>query len=70
MSENLHDIDDLFRDPIEAHEEMPSNRVWDEIDHQLDKKNIAHTKRKYNNLKLFSAALLLLLMGDCFPAGK
>ncbi len=62
MSENLHDIDDLFRDPIEAHEEMPSARVWDDIDHRLDKKNIVRTKKKYNNLKLFSAALLLLLM--------
>lgn len=63
MSENLHDIDDLFRDPIEAHEEMPSARVWNEIDHRLDKKNIILTKKRYNKLKLFSAALLLLLMG-------
>ena len=62
MSENLHDIDDLFREPIEVHEEMPSARVWDEIDHRLDKKNIVLTKKKYNKLKLFSAALLLLLM--------
>ncbi len=62
MSENLHDIDDLFREPIEAHEEMPSARVWNEIDHGLDRKSIALSKKKYNKLKLFSAALLLLLM--------
>lgn len=62
MSENLHDIDDLFREPVEAHEEMPSTRVWEEIDHRLDKKNIVLAKKKYNTLKLFSAALLLLLM--------
>ena len=62
MSENLHDIDDLFREPVEAYEEMPSARVWDEIDHRLDKKNIVLAKKKYNTLKLFSAALLLLLI--------
>jgi hypothetical protein len=28
MDKNLHDIDKLFRDQIEEHEEMPSAKVW------------------------------------------
>ena len=63
MSENLHDIDKLFKDGIEGHEEMPSGKVWDTIDNNLDKSNIIQIKRKYNNLKRLAIALLLLLLG-------
>lgn len=63
MDENLHDIDKLFRDPIEEHEEMPSGKVWDAIDSNLDKSNIVSIKKKYNNLKKLAVALLLLLLG-------
>ena len=63
MDENLHDIDKLFRDPIEAHEDMPSAKVWDAIDNNLDKSNVNSIKKKYNNLKRIAAALLLLLLG-------
>jgi Outer membrane protein beta-barrel domain len=63
MSENLHDIDKLFRDSIEAHEEMPDGKVWDAIDNNLDKSNVIQIKRKYNNLKRLAVALLLLLLG-------
>jgi Outer membrane protein beta-barrel domain len=62
MDENLHDIDKLFRDPIEEHEEMPSGKVWDAIDNNLDKSNIVSIKKKYNNLKKLAVALLLLLL--------
>jgi hypothetical protein len=63
MEENLHDIDKLFRDAIEGQEEMPSGKVWDAIDHNLDKSNVIQIKRKYNNLKRLAVALLLLLSG-------
>jgi hypothetical protein len=63
MDENLHDIDKLFRDPIEEHEEMPSAKIWDAIDSNLDKSNIVSIKKKYNNLKKMAVALLLLLLG-------
>ncbi|GAB2822067.1 hypothetical protein [Ferruginibacter profundus] len=63
MSENLHDIDKLFRDSIEGQEEMPSGKVWDAIDNNLDKSNVIQIKRKYNNLKRLAIALLLLLSG-------
>ncbi len=61
MDKNLHDIDKIFFDALEGQEDQPSRKVWESIDHGLDKKNIVITKRKYNNLKILSAALLLLL---------
>lgn len=62
MSENLHDIDKLFRDAIERHEDMPSEKLWDAVDAGLDKSNVVHIKRKYNNLKRIAAVLVLLLL--------
>jgi len=61
MSENLHDIDKLFKDGIEGQQQMPSGRVWDAIDNNLDKTKIIQIKRKYNNLKRLAISLLLLL---------
>jgi hypothetical protein len=63
MGENLHDIDKLFRDSLEGHEELPSEKVWDALDNNLDKSNVIQIKRKYNNLKRLAVALLLLLLG-------
>jgi hypothetical protein len=63
MSKNLHDIDKLFRDSLEGHEEMPSDKVWDALDNNLDKSNVISIKRKYNNLKRIAIVLLLLLLG-------
>jgi len=63
MGENLHDIDKLFRDSLEEHEEVPSEKVWDALDNNLDKSNVIQIKRKYNNLKRLAVALLLLLLG-------
>ncbi len=63
MSENLHDIDELFRGALDENEEMPSGKVWDALDNDLDKSNVIQIKRKYNNLKRIAVALLLLLLG-------
>ncbi len=62
MSENLHDIDKLFRDGIEEYGEMPSGKVWEGVDAGLDKNNVVQMRRKYNNLKRVAAVLLLLLL--------
>ena len=62
MSENLHDIDKLFRDGMEEYGEMPSGKVWEGVDAGLDKGNVVQMRRKYNNLKRVAAVLLLLLL--------
>jgi hypothetical protein len=59
MSENLHNIDDLFRNALNDHEEEPSPGIWDNLDNQLDKKKIVHIHRKYNALKWIAASLLI-----------
>lgn len=63
MNKNLHDIDKLFGDAINEHEEVPSLAVWEAIDKSLDKKNITDIKRKYVLLKGVAAGLLILLIG-------
>ncbi len=62
MSKNLQNIDKLFRDAIEGHEDMPDEKLWDSIDAGLDKSNVVNINRKYNNLKRVAAALLVLLL--------
>jgi len=64
MNENLHDIDKIFHDGINGHKDMPSGKVWESIDQQLDKRNVTHAIRKYKNLKRLSVAILLLLIGS------
>lgn len=61
MSDDLHDMDDLFREGIEWHEEPVPSTVWDAVSNDLDKKQASYYKHKYNRLK--RAALLLLLIG-------
>ena len=63
MSENLHDIDKLFKDPIEAYEEAPPANVWDAIDNNLDKNSVINIKNKYRKLKRLAIAMLILLLG-------
>lgn len=63
MSENLHNIDDLFKKAIDQHEDTPSLKVWDAIDKNLDKKKVVSISRKYNKLKWAAAVLLLFSFG-------
>ncbi|MDQ2719566.1 MAG: outer membrane beta-barrel protein [Bacteroidota bacterium] len=63
MSESLHNIDKLFRDKIEQHEEEPSSNVWNAIDNDLDKKKIVSVSKKYYKLKWVAMALLLFSLG-------
>ena len=63
MDKNLQNIEDLFRDGLEDNEEMPSTRVWDDIDNSLDKDNVVNIQKKYSNLKKVALILLFLLLG-------
>lgn len=63
MSENLPNIDDLFRKALDAHEDNPSGNVWAEIDKSLDKKNVVFISKKYKKLKWVAAALLIFSAG-------
>ena len=62
MTEDFDHIDKLFKSEIQKYGEMPSPGVWENIDKNLDKRNIIHIKRKYANLKRV-AFLALLVVG-------
>ncbi|MEP6597135.1 MAG: outer membrane beta-barrel protein [Ginsengibacter sp.] len=64
MDENLQNIEDLFKNALENDEEQLPPKVWNNIDHILDKDNLVSIKRKYNSLKKLATLLLLLLI--CF----
>jgi hypothetical protein len=63
MDENLHSIDDLFKKAIEDHDEVPSSKVWENIDKNLDKKNVISITRKYEKWKWVAAALFIFSVG-------
>ena len=63
MSKNLHNIDDLFKKAIDGHVDTPSQKVWDAIDKNLDKKKVVSISREYNKLKWAAAILLLFSTG-------
>lgn len=63
MSENLRNIDDLFRKALDDHEETPSPNVWADIDKNLDKKKVFSISKKYRKLKWVAAALLIFSAG-------
>lgn len=62
MSEDLHDIDDLFRDGLNGHMEDLPPGVWEAVSNDLDKKQASYYKSKYITLK--RAALFLTFL--CF----
>jgi len=63
MTEDLHNIDKLFKSAIDGHEEVPPSANWKAIDKELDKSNIVSIKKKYADLKKLVVVLLLLLVG-------
>lgn len=63
MSEDLHDIDDLFKKALGQHKEVPSPEVWEAIDKHLDKNKVVSISKKYNKLKWAAAALLVFSFG-------
>ena len=63
MDENLHNIENLFRDGLEDNAEMPSLNVWNGIDNILDKDNVVSFKKKYTAMKRIAILLLLIVLG-------
>ena len=63
MTDDLNNIDKLFKAAIDGHEEEPSPASWDAIDKGLDNSNIVSIQKKYANLKKWVAVLFLLLCG-------
>jgi hypothetical protein len=64
MSKNIHDIDNLFKQSIDAYRDLPRATLWDAIDKKLDKKQAFNLQKKYNNLKKIAAVLLVLLLSS------
>ncbi len=63
MDDDLHNIEDLFRDGLEDNEELPSPKLWNDIDNILDKDKLVSITKKYGNLKKVAMLLLFLLLG-------
>lgn len=63
MSEDLHDIDKLFKESIEEHAEAPPSHVWERLDNKLDQRRVAAIAGRYNMLKWVAAALFLISVG-------
>lgn len=66
MSEHLHDIDDLFHRNLEPMGATPGNRVWEQIEHALDKDDNQRIRRKYMRWKRWAVAATLLFSCSLF----
>ena len=66
MSENLHNIDDLFRQNLEPIQSEPGSRVWEQIEHSLDKDENRRIRGKYMRWKRWAVAATLLLSVSLF----
>ena len=63
MSNDLHDIDDLFRSALEENEETPSASLKESLLANLDKKDAESYKKKFVGWKRAALLLLLVLAG-------
>lgn len=65
MDKNLpKDIDDLFRDAIEAMRELPGENVWKNIEKQLDVEDLEKYAYKFKTLKKMAAVFAFLLLSS------
>ena len=63
MDKDLHNIEGLFREVLDDHEEAPPQQVWNAIDSDLDKRQLIGIQKKYAFIKRSTVLLLLLLGG-------
>ena len=63
MKDILPDIDKLFLDAEQLHKDAPSDKVWDAIERNLDKRTVVNITRRYDRMK-WVAAILLFLLGS------
>lgn len=61
MSENLHDIDKLFKEGIDSYEEAPAPTLWNSIENNLDKEDTVRLRRTNRFLKRGALVLLVFL---------
>lgn len=62
MSDELKNIDDIFRSAIEPMQEKPSGEVWAKLDAGLDKVKADTIKKKYDSLKRIVTVLSFALL--------
>lgn len=70
MSEDLHHIDDFFKNKLEGMEELPSEDTWIGIDQKLDKIQSNDIQKRYQQLKKISAIAVIFLSGIALYAWK
>lgn len=68
MSEDLHQIDDLFRSGLEGKEDAPSPKVWENIEAQLNEKE-RRPAAGFFGRKVAAALVILLGSAALFAAG-
>ena len=63
MIEDLHEIDNLFRDGLQGHVEQAPVSVWKGVSNELDKKQAVYYKQKYIHLQkmVFALAIVCLI---------
>lgn len=66
MSENLHNIDDHFRQNLDPIKSEPGSRVWEQIEHALDKDENSRIRSKYMRWRRWAVAATLLLSISLF----
>lgn len=67
MMKNIPDIDKIFKDGLDEHQEPVPAAVWEALNNDLDKKQAAHFKEKYFQMKrLAIVALLLIVFSACY----
>lgn len=62
MERHLHNIEGLFKEGLEDHEEAPSESVWNNLENKLDKQKAFLMERKYASAKRIALVLFFLLM--------
>lgn len=62
MDKNLQNIEDLFKKGLEGIKELPSEKVWNDLEQSLEKDNSATLKKKYNSLKKATVFLLVIVV--------
>ncbi len=65
MSDDVHDIDNLFKGKLEEYVEEAPPAAWEAVNYALDRQQATLYKSKYNRLKRAALALSIL----CFLGG-
>lgn len=69
MSKDLHHIDDIFKNGLEGKEDIPSQKVWENIEKELDQKKSRRPFLLFPNSRKIAAILLISLGSAALFAG-